>query len=121
MSCASNKDLIAFQFTALMRRRPCVREKPRNRAFQDAVMERHFTESVWLQHFRMSWAIVHQCLYAVCTSIKEQLMRHYFRLPNVARANEIAYRNFWAHLVPQIYDALDGMHIPILSPKDDYF
>lgn len=121
-------------------------------------MERHFTESLWLQHFRMtrptfemlygfigpdvapitgchrppvptqkriaialyklatcaeykvvgetfgvSKTTVHRCLYSVCTVIKAKLMQRYIRLPTVAEANEIAYRNSLVHLVPQVY------------------
>lgn len=138
-------------------------------------MERHFTESLWLQHFRMtrptfemlcgyigpdvapiigchrppvptrkqiaialyklatcaeyrvvgetfgvSKTTVHRCVYAVCTAIKAKLMRHYIRLPTVAEANEIAYRNSLVHLVPQVYGALDGTHVPILPPTEGY-
>ncbi|XP_051787442.1 uncharacterized protein LOC127529067 [Erpetoichthys calabaricus] len=70
--------------------------------------------------FGVSKTTVHRCVYAVCTAIKEKLMRRYIRLPTVAEANEIAYRNSLVHLVPQIYGALDGTHVPILPPTEGY-
>ncbi|KAG2457800.1 CANX protein, partial [Polypterus senegalus] len=70
--------------------------------------------------FGVSKTTVHRCVYAVCTANKEELMRRYIRLPTVEEANEIAYRNSLVHLVPQIYSALDGTHVPILPLTEGY-
>ena len=69
--------------------------------------------------FGVSKTTVHRCVYAVCFAIREQAKQH-TKLPNLGEAQEIADRNNLAHHVPQVFEALDGTHVPILPSAAGY-
>ncbi|CAM4608237.1 unnamed protein product [Leuciscus chuanchicus] len=70
--------------------------------------------------FGVSETTVHRCVYAVCNAIRTRMMRRYIYLPGVDEAHDISLRNSRAHLVPQVYGAIDGTHIPIRPPAEGY-
>lgn len=70
--------------------------------------------------FGVHKSTVKKFMYMFCEKLVKYYPRIYIRLPQEDEAAAIA-RNFEAkcHL-PQIFGAIDGIHIPILAPKIGY-
>lgn len=68
--------------------------------------------------FGVCKSTVHNCLYAFCYAITEELGNKYIRFPDADEASDIARRFEEMSNIPQLIGAIDGSHIPITPPRE---
>ncbi|KAK3920201.1 Protein ANTAGONIST OF LIKE HETEROCHROMATIN PROTEIN 1 [Frankliniella fusca] len=68
--------------------------------------------------FGVHKSTVHNCLYAFCIAVTEELKNEHIRMPDSAEAKVIAQKFEGMTHIPQIIGAIDGSHIPITGPVD---
>ncbi|KAE8748732.1 hypothetical protein FOCC_FOCC004535 [Frankliniella occidentalis] len=67
--------------------------------------------------FGVHKSTVHNCLYAFCIAVNDELGAEHIRMPDEAEATIIANQFEAITNIPQIIGAIDGSHIPITGPE----
>ncbi|XP_034242102.1 protein ANTAGONIST OF LIKE HETEROCHROMATIN PROTEIN 1 [Thrips palmi] len=68
--------------------------------------------------FGVCKSTVHNCLYAFCYAVTEELGDTFIRFPDAEEAAHISRRFEEMSNIPQLIGAIDGSHIPITPPRE---